>query len=476
MTQPPSYTRFQDYSDYQADNPLPGPKLLGSDLDAEFDRIKTTLDAVLFNLRILQRDDTALANGIVTPDSISSALAIMIAGWTIKGAWTTATAYSTQDYVTNSGNGYVCIVAHTAGTFSTDLAAGKWALVATAGAAGATGATGPAGPTGPTGAAGATGPAGPQGAAGVPFNNRIINGDFAIDQRNAGAAKTITAAATVAYTVDRWYVGCTGANITAQRVAGTSPNQYGFKLTGATSNTGVIFGQRIEAANIADCGGQTVTVQAQLSASAPITLTWKAFYANSADAWGTKTTTGTGTETSITNGTISVTATPTVYTFQIALPTNVSNGLDLEFSLTALGNAATLTVENVQLEKGTTANPFERPDITLRLARCKRYYLRRQATGGNQIAIIGYTWIASQQNFVDRFDVQMRAAPTFSRSADGDFYMLANATNVPVSALLAQTDVWGGWIYSSAGPYGINVPGMLVSQNSSAWLAYDAEL
>jgi len=54
------------------------------------------------------------------------------------------------------------------------------------------------------------------------FKNRIINGAMAIDQRNSGAAQTITAAAALAYTVNRWYAYCTGANVTGQRVAGQS--------------------------------------------------------------------------------------------------------------------------------------------------------------------------------------------------------------------------------------------------------------
>lgn len=47
-------------------------------------------------------------------------------------AWVTTTHYYPGDLVTNGGNYYRCLVDHTSGTFSTDLAAGKW--VATAGA------------------------------------------------------------------------------------------------------------------------------------------------------------------------------------------------------------------------------------------------------------------------------------------------------------------------------------------------------
>ena len=45
-----------------------------------------------------------------------------------KGTWVTAYAYYTQDVIQDLGtnNLYVCVESHTAGTWSTDLAAGKW--------------------------------------------------------------------------------------------------------------------------------------------------------------------------------------------------------------------------------------------------------------------------------------------------------------------------------------------------------------
>lgn len=41
-------------------------------------------------------------------------------------AWVTSTAYTVGDKVTDSGESYVCLVAHTSGTFATDLAAAYW--------------------------------------------------------------------------------------------------------------------------------------------------------------------------------------------------------------------------------------------------------------------------------------------------------------------------------------------------------------
>ena len=55
---------------------------------------------------------------------------------TWQGAWSTATAYGVDQLVAESGNTYICVTAHTSGTFATDLAAGKWELVAQKGATG----------------------------------------------------------------------------------------------------------------------------------------------------------------------------------------------------------------------------------------------------------------------------------------------------------------------------------------------------
>lgn len=47
-----------------------------------------------------------------------------------RGPWITLTEYSERDIVrTPNGNYYFCVVSHTSGTFSTDLAAGNWVLL-----------------------------------------------------------------------------------------------------------------------------------------------------------------------------------------------------------------------------------------------------------------------------------------------------------------------------------------------------------
>ena len=54
-----------------------------------------------------------------------------------EGEWSTATSYVVNDLVRQDGNVYICLEAHTSGTFSADLASSKWELFASKGSAGA---------------------------------------------------------------------------------------------------------------------------------------------------------------------------------------------------------------------------------------------------------------------------------------------------------------------------------------------------
>jgi hypothetical protein len=54
-----------------------------------------------------------------------------------RGAWLTATSYAKRDMVKTAGNVYICLVAHTSGTFATDLTALKWELMVSKGDSGA---------------------------------------------------------------------------------------------------------------------------------------------------------------------------------------------------------------------------------------------------------------------------------------------------------------------------------------------------
>ena len=131
MAQPPIYSRAYDFSAYQTSNPQ--DPLPASQVEAELDRIKSTLDAVLNNMAILQRDDTQLANQSVTAESLSQdALAIAQAdGFNIRGDWATGIDYEINDVVDFNDATYICINAHTSASTFDSLAA-HWLLLANA--------------------------------------------------------------------------------------------------------------------------------------------------------------------------------------------------------------------------------------------------------------------------------------------------------------------------------------------------------
>ena len=199
--------------------------------------------------------------------------------------------------------------------------------------------------------------------------NKLINGGMAIDQRNAGASQTITAGAALAYTVDRWYAYCTGANVTGQRVSASAPNQYIYQITGAPGNTAVGFGQRIETANSYDLAGTTSTLSVALAASSITTVNWTASYANSTDTFGTI---ASPTVTQIATGTFTVSSVLTTYNTQISIPSAAITGLQIVFTTAAL--TGTLSIGNAQLEPGSAATPFERLGISQVLSKCQRYF------------------------------------------------------------------------------------------------------
>lgn len=201
--------------------------------------------------------------------------------------------------------------------------------------------------------------------------NKLINGGFAIDQRNSGSAQTITAAAAKAYTVDRWYAYCTGANVTGQQVAGSAQSQYRYRFTGAASNTAIQFGQRIEAANSYGLNGQTCTLSADLASTSITTVTWTAYYANTTDVFGTI---ASPTKTQIATGTFTINTSIARYSTQISVPNAATTGIEIVFSVGALLGSQTWTIGDVQFEKGTVATEFEEEDIAITLNKCLRRY------------------------------------------------------------------------------------------------------
>lgn len=128
MSQPPPFVISTDFSDEESTGVSGRSTVRTAALDALFTSAKSTFDAILTNLALIQRDDGALKDQVVTLFALNASVLayITVNGGTIRGDWVTATDYDVKDVVVSGTGTYVCAVDHTSGVFAADLAAFKW--------------------------------------------------------------------------------------------------------------------------------------------------------------------------------------------------------------------------------------------------------------------------------------------------------------------------------------------------------------
>jgi hypothetical protein len=101
--------------------------LPGQELDVDFANLKASVEETIDFVKVALRSDGKLTNGSVTSDSLAASIRL---GFNPPAPWATATAYTTVDTVFQGFGFYLCTAAHTSGTFATDLASGRWLLLA----------------------------------------------------------------------------------------------------------------------------------------------------------------------------------------------------------------------------------------------------------------------------------------------------------------------------------------------------------
>lgn len=347
---------------------------------------------------------------------------------------------------------------------------------------------------------------------GFAMRNRIINGDFRIDQRNAGASFTPTNSS---YGLDRWTFALTQASkFTAQQNAGSVTPPVGFSnYLGITSSSaysitsGDIFyvRQLIEGFNTADlafgtANAQTVTLSFWVRSS--LTGTFGGALQNSAEnrsypfsytissanTWEQKTLTITGdtsgTWIGSTNGIgISVifglgvgsTYTGTANAWQGAqdfAPTGATSIVGT--------NGATWYITGVQLEKGSTATSFDYRPYGQELALCQRYYWRIYSQANYTGYGNGWNVNTSSGAMLVKYPVTMRAKAT---SID---YSLLSSTVLGASEALVATATLDGTNYagtdtsviniSSSGLFTTGFATLTAKASTSSYLGFSAEL
>ena len=307
-------------------------------------------------------------------------------------------------------------------------------------------------------------------AAGMPFRNRIINGDMRIDQRRNGGSVTSGA---LQYTVDRWReLAAPTSKFTIQRNAGSVTPPAGFtNYLGLTSTSAYsvaaadyqIIQQFIEGLNAADLAwgtssAKTVTVSFWVRSSltglfggsiqnSSNTRSYPFSYTiSAANTWQFQTVTipGDTTGTWLTDNGRGITL-----NFSIGVGSNNSGtagawaGSDFRSatgSTSVVGtNGATFYLTGVQLEKAAAATDFEFRPYGTELAMCQRYYEKSYPVDVNPGTIYGTGFItgiqaASQYATVSAsYKVEKRTVPTvvlYNRNTGTAGQMNADNTNI----------------------------------------------
>ena len=296
--------------------------------------------------------------------------------------------------------------------------------------------------------------------------NRIINGDFRVNQYGTGSTPTAST-----YVTDRWVFALSQpSKVSYTTVPSAGMGAYASISVASVFEPGVddyfAFRQNIEGINISDfqwglAGAKAVTLS--FRAFSTIGGTYSVIILNGANSrcYGALFTLGVTTWKNIsitipgdTAGTWPINnSAGLVVSFSLGCGTNkmmsagswqtgAPLGVTGQNNLVGQGIGATLLLADVQLEVGSVATAFERLMYPVQLAMCQRYYqkinsfaTKMQATAAG----VGYKWPMS-------LPVPMRAAPTatlantsyYNSSSAGVYNISASSFAVQITATAAS--------------------------------------
>jgi hypothetical protein len=326
--------------------------------------------------------------------------------------------------------------------------------------------------------------------------NKIINGDFRINQRS------FTSATTEVYGFDRWITLVTngGGSVTSSAqtfTAGTAPvagyeaiNFYRCvtaSQTATDSRAGLA--QRIE--DVRTFAGQTVTMSfwAKAATGTPnisASIQQRFGSGGSAVVWtlsSVKTITTSWARYSFTLTVPSVAGKTIASDSNLQAVVCLSAGSDIASAFNSIGvQNNTFDIWGVQVEAGSIATPFQTASggsPQAELAMCQRYY-QVIASGSSKAICNAMAYGATSVYGIIHFNTQMRTTPTISQVTGTNFYSIEG------NAVGDAFDSIAGLNYASEGRTGISVTsGIATTQgfsywiftnNASAFLALQAEL
>ena len=350
-------------------------------------------------------------------------------------------------------------------------------------------------------------------------DNKIINGNFAVNQRAAAFTAAYTAATPIpnnddTYHFDRWYTLSDGNDIvdihswgrtTGSRSFATGGNDgrgrwlpldAGFAMSTAVETANKKFGiaQIIESANCNDLRGQKCTLSFKARLSGTLTATIKAAVVG----WF-------GTPDTVTSDIISAWngngVTPTLiasaeYQNDPSAITTLNNKFQTHKIVTSISESITniivfiwsdststtvddqFYITNVQLERGEFENPkFQNEDYGTTLRKCQRYYWQTGRSAAQYTVAGSGVAVGTTVGYIQLLHGPMRVAGTVAEN--GDTYMY-DGGNSAVTALTTTTaTVESTWMYLTASGGGLaaaNAIQWYTGNTTADWISVDSEL
>lgn len=324
--------------------------------------------------------------------------------------------------------------------------------------------------------------------------NALINGDFAVHQRDATHVAAVTANA--AFVSDRWwqtFVGSTMSTVPTLRALGTEPKWKIVTTTASNDAAGdyAIIVQNIE--GVERFAGKNVSISfTAYAGSGTPSITFEA-----SQSFGTGGSPSAAVNTTL--GKIAITTTESRYKIEnVAIPSIagktlgtsgtdfvalyiwLSAGSDYNTRTSTLGyQNNTFHITDIQIEEGPVATPFERLPQAEQLVLCQRFYEQLGPYGAGHYFASGYATSGTSAYFVLPY-ARKRAAPSISFSAVDDFGISTGHTGVNTTNLVASiTDVHNVFLTATAASGLTTADAGFLNNNqdqTNAYIAVSAEL
>lgn len=332
------------------------------------------------------------------------------------------------------------------------------------------------------------------GGAVAPFvagKNKIINGDFGINQRGTtGNLNTPNY-----YSFDRWQAYRNGA-VTGGTWSRVTASLDGFyyaariqRDSGNSATEGLNLATSFETTQISNLWGNYLTLSFYARKGANFSGSSDSITSNLYSGTGTDGSLGVGfTSAAVISGSGSKILTTSWQRFSITTTAplaNTATQLGVRFNYTPTGTAGAadyFEVTGVQLEIGQTPTPFTTASGSIggELALCQRYYYLQSSyavSGGTAFVTNGYFYSSTQWEGGVNFPVSMRTVPTLVATTGTNYYNTRESSPAQLSAVsFTRGALNQGLLYGTVSGKTAGFAASLEIVNASGSIAFSSEL